>query len=941
MKILFNKKGVFLLLALLVLSALPAIINAAYPLGDEVILYEFENDATNSGSGGATYDSALSGLGTAFTDTAKVGDYAVSFGASSNYVDTGYGTGINPTTNSVSISFWIYKTAACSSGNDDHVFGASGPVANTRMYIRCKADAWQYRLGGASEVPTGATATINGWNHIALILDASDDTAHMYINGTQRATSTIPSYTIGNDFYIGNFNDGVSLLEGGAAIIDEVAIYDRALSAGEVTTIYDESQLGVPDAPLNLETASFDGGVYMTWVAPVDIGGQAITDYKVEYKVSSSDTWLTFTDGVSTNRYSTVTGLTNGSMIDYEFRVSATNASGTGTSTSPVTENAFESVFLNSSTTASGTFTTSTLALDYSSSSTFPYLNIFGYDLKDTNTDELIATATTSLPGGAYDLNNLTAVIENTNLSLGTDTSAITYADVTGTFFTVHNGNGSIDEVTRTGELIRTITCSGCGDVEGIEWISSTVNGLGQHTHTFMTSYEGSGSSIRLTTISPGATSYSPGSMYNLGFGDLANLGLEGVAYDPDNDLYYIVREKTPVALYEVDLEGAPDVTEICSGQLSGISDLSDVDFSNGELFLLSHESSNVTRVTLDPCTVTSDVLDFTMTQAEGITWDSDGRNLYIVGEPDQFSRFTVGDLTFEGSISEVVEDGEYNLTTYITEPVGNSAISTVRYYVVDTTRPTPEITSTESSPTDATTIPISIDFGEDVSGFDISDITVGNGTAGDFAGGDQVFTANITPTAEGVVTVDIAENAATDDASLQSLAATQFSITYAIEAEESSSGRTIVSSGGSGSAVRARVNANTNADANTNNNPQNSARISEIVQLLNILGLEIPSNLEALLNSNNNSDQKCPLFVSNFRLGDQSPEVREIQLFLNRNLGTNLPGTNLFGPLTEGAVKQFQQNEFEKVLAPLGLTTPTGWWYQLSRDRANELSGC
>lgn len=62
----------------------------------------------------------------------------------------------------------------------------------------------------------------------------------------------------------------------------------------------------------------------LTWSAPV-IGGGSITDYLVEYKASSSGTWLTFTDGVTTATGTTVTGLAAGTAYDY--RVSAFNGS--------------------------------------------------------------------------------------------------------------------------------------------------------------------------------------------------------------------------------------------------------------------------------------------------------------------------------------------------------------------------------------------------------------------------------------------------------------------------------------------------------------------------------------------------------------------------------------------------------------------------------------
>ena len=60
----------------------------------------------------------------------------------------------------------------------------------------------------------------------------------------------------------------------------------------------------------------------LTWSAPVT-GGGSITDYKVEYKASSSGTWLTFSDAVSATTGATVTGLS--ASTAYDYRVSAFN----------------------------------------------------------------------------------------------------------------------------------------------------------------------------------------------------------------------------------------------------------------------------------------------------------------------------------------------------------------------------------------------------------------------------------------------------------------------------------------------------------------------------------------------------------------------------------------------------------------------------------------
>ncbi len=93
-----------------------------------------------------------------------------------------------------------------------------------------------------------------------------------------------------------------------------------------------------------------------------------------------------------------------------------------------------------------------------------------------------------------------------------------------------------------------------------------------------------------------------------------------------------------------------------------------------------------------------------------------------------------------------------------------------------DETVPTVTITSAANDPT-GSSFDITVTFSEDVTGFDLSDLTVGNGAAGNFAGSGAVYTATITPSADGTVTVDVAAAAAQDLAGNDNTAATQFSI--------------------------------------------------------------------------------------------------------------------------------------------------------------------
>ena len=77
----------------------------------------------------------------------------------------------------------------------------------------------------------------------------------------------------------------------------------------------------VPSAPRNLVADGEDGQVTLSWEAPEDDGGLAITDYEV--RINGRGSWISIG---STHTTHTVTGLTNGTA--YVFQVRAVNAAG-------------------------------------------------------------------------------------------------------------------------------------------------------------------------------------------------------------------------------------------------------------------------------------------------------------------------------------------------------------------------------------------------------------------------------------------------------------------------------------------------------------------------------------------------------------------------------------------------------------------------------------
>ncbi len=163
-------------------------------------------------------------------------------------------TGTSP----MSVEFWAYRTG---SQSVMHFLGKRTPGCGS---------AWEYQLGfdptdglffvgaGSSGVFTGVQMPLNTWMHLAGIFDGS--TFRFYTNGVLAGTGsgTLGSFT-SVPLIIGT-SGGCPYFAG---LIDEVSIYNRALSAGEVQSIYfaeSFGKCGVPPA-LSVQPANQNGFV--------------------------------------------------------------------------------------------------------------------------------------------------------------------------------------------------------------------------------------------------------------------------------------------------------------------------------------------------------------------------------------------------------------------------------------------------------------------------------------------------------------------------------------------------------------------------------------------------------------------------------------------------------------------------------------------------------
>ncbi|MGC9603624.1 MAG: LamG domain-containing protein, partial [Minisyncoccia bacterium] len=188
----------------------------------------------DEGTGGTAYDASghnatgtWSGTGGHWTASSKTGAYAAIFNGSDDQVVIN----VSSPTEFTKMA-WIKPDAsqACSGGVLCDIIGP---------YFHIRRDQLNLQLYSDSLVPPGwhstdnGTITSNQWQHVAATY--SNGTLRLYINGvigkevSATRTSSFPNYDIGADgpssrtFY---------------GSIDNVRIYNRALSAAEIQAIY-------------------------------------------------------------------------------------------------------------------------------------------------------------------------------------------------------------------------------------------------------------------------------------------------------------------------------------------------------------------------------------------------------------------------------------------------------------------------------------------------------------------------------------------------------------------------------------------------------------------------------------------------------------------------------------------------------------------------------
>jgi uncharacterized protein YjiK len=260
---------------------------------------------------------------------------------------------------------------------------------------------------------------------------------------------------------------------------------------------------------------------------------------------------------------------------------------------------------------------------------------------------------------GRHDLPEPTRTAAPAGSLLAQEASGVTYDWDTDSLFVVGDGGTSVVQVSKSGELIDSMTLAAGGspqgttfyDTEGIAYI-----GNGE----FVITEERDRQLVRFTYAAGTTLTREDTKTVKLGT-TIGNIGLEGVTNDPTSGGFVVVKETEPESIFQTGVDwdagtatnGSPTTTEstnLFEPALAGTADFSDVfALSNlstlsgpeaSHLLIISQESGRIVNVdrsgnVSSSLTIVSDPgnpLSVPEQTDEGVTMDDAG-NLYVVNE--------------------------------------------------------------------------------------------------------------------------------------------------------------------------------------------------------------------------------------------------------------------------------------------------------------------
>lgn len=414
----------------------------------------------------------------------------------------------------LTIATWFYPKSFTTSA--DYIFGhstASTPQNRIQLYTDDASGLLDLGLGGSHALDLSIRdLNLDEWYHFLLTMDSG--TYKLYVNGELNTSGTYSSFSgIATGMHFGNNGlIGGSTVEEGNGIFDDIAIWNRSLSASEARAVYqlrnDTYTWAVNATDPNkgseeIRNFSFGSIVVpnplLTLLNPQNITYARNTSIPLSYSATNAQACWYALDGGNNN---TLAGCSNTvinvSLGQHVLRLYANNSNGVENDTSNVTFVASAYPFYSGE------------VVSPESPFTFVEQQKYSFNITWTDYDDDLDTVmltreginyTPNLEGGAwnYSFTNLSAIINQTYANFSAE-GEINFSDHVD--FSIGGTNFTVTAWIRPGKSGSTRFAFGKGIAGDYEW---GVSHSGNTNATSFTAYTAAGATAN--TISTGTNS--------------------------------------------------------------------------------------------------------------------------------------------------------------------------------------------------------------------------------------------------------------------------------------------------------------------------------------------------------------------------------------------------------------------------------------------------
>jgi hypothetical protein len=218
-----------------VTGTLDTVANTAYPIANKAY-YKLNGNANDSSGNGYN--------GTASNVTYAAGRFGQTgvFNGSNSKIEISGLNSFMASSSSKSWSCWVKTTSTGNIGNRAIIsdYGSGQGNYNFDCFLTpVNGKVLLYSKAGGSTVGITSLVTINDgvWHHICAVQDTATTNLKLYIDSNLQGSMTIGTGTRLSSLFIGTYGAGYYW----DGEIDQVRIFSSALSAGNVTSLYNES----------------------------------------------------------------------------------------------------------------------------------------------------------------------------------------------------------------------------------------------------------------------------------------------------------------------------------------------------------------------------------------------------------------------------------------------------------------------------------------------------------------------------------------------------------------------------------------------------------------------------------------------------------------------------------------------------------------------------